>query len=314
MNSLELRCEGLEPGKLVAFLALLGAMRAVRVARPAWRVRAWWTGDDARPVIAVEGADDESSFGAALVGGVRGHREAFSFTGRDDVKYTPDELRDLLHEALAQDDGDRRLRVDALSVLGSDAIADDEKGMIRPTPYCLMFGQGHQHFLKNWSMAPQIVESDGARLVSALLHPWPYAEPGLTFRWDPDEDRRYALRARDPSGDKVKTCDAANRLAAIGLASLPAIPAERFLEAPGYMRSRRRAEFRWPIWSVPLRERAIVALLRHPYVLRTHGEPPAGLTAVMAAERRSVGKFVVVTPARRVGVTGTADASTGVED
>jgi hypothetical protein len=297
----------------VAFLALLGAMRALRVARPAWQVHAWWSGENPRPVIAVDRADDESAIGMGLVEGLRAHREAFAFPEHDDVKFAPPELRELLRDALARHGLEGRLRVDAVSVLGSDAVSD-EKGQIRPTPYCLMFGQGHQHFLKNWSSAPRIDEHAGDRLLAALRDAWPYDEAGLTFRWDPEEDRRYALRARDPSGDKVQTCDAANRLAAIGLASLPAIPTERFLEAPGFVRSRRQAEFRWPLWTVPLRERAIVALLRHPYVRLGQGRPPAGVTDVMAAERRSVGKFLVVTPARRVGAATTDAPLVGVEE
>jgi hypothetical protein len=299
MTSVELRCEGLEPDKLVAFLALLGTLRALRVARPAWRVHARWMGDDPRPVIEVAGAEDEGSVGVALVEGVRAHREAFVFNGREMVKFKPGELRELLRDALAISGEEGRLRLDAVSVLGSDVVVD-QKGFIHPTPYCVM-DRGQQKFLKNWSLAPEIDVNAADRVLAALRRLWPYGEEGLKFRWDPEEDRRYALRAGAPTNDKVKTCDAANRLAAIGLASLPASPTERVVEAPGFVRRGRQREFRWPIWTVPLRERAIVTLLRHPHVLHGYGRAPAGVTGVMVAERRSVGDYLVVTPARRIG-------------
>src|SRR5262245_20187808 len=48
-----LRLEGLEPDNLLAFLALLGLLRALEAARPAWRPRAGWDVDNAplRPVL-----------------------------------------------------------------------------------------------------------------------------------------------------------------------------------------------------------------------------------------------------------------------
>ena len=40
------RLEGLEPDNLLAFLTLLGFLRALEVARPLWRPRAAWTLND----------------------------------------------------------------------------------------------------------------------------------------------------------------------------------------------------------------------------------------------------------------------------
>lgn len=301
MTTLRIRCEGLEPGKLVAFLALLGALRSLRVGRPNWRVRAWWSGEDPRPELEVAGADGVEDVGIAMLDGIRAHRVALDFGGRKDPTYEPAEVRALLAEAASSHElGEAALRLDAVSALASDAIVDPEKGLVRPTPYCLMFGQGHQHFLKNLSLVPAVMDGLPARLVAALQETWPYAEQGLTFRWDVEEDRRYALRAANPSGDKVQTSDAGNRLAAIGMLSLTCLPAERYVTAPGFTRTGRRAEFRWPIWGVPMGERGVLSLLRHPFILQGTGTRPCGVRRVMAAERTSVGKFLVVTQGKVV--------------
>jgi hypothetical protein len=49
----EHRLEGLEPDNLLAFLALLGLLRALEEARPAWRPRVRWSIDEPplRPVL-----------------------------------------------------------------------------------------------------------------------------------------------------------------------------------------------------------------------------------------------------------------------
>jgi hypothetical protein len=48
------RLEGLEPDNLLAFLALLGLLRAIEVVRETWRPRAAWDLDapPLRPVLA----------------------------------------------------------------------------------------------------------------------------------------------------------------------------------------------------------------------------------------------------------------------
>jgi len=63
----------------------------------------------------------------------------------------------------------------------------------------------------------------------ALFHPWRREDPTFSFRWDPEEDVRYALMAGDPTDAAYKTRSqhGANRLAAVGLAALPLVPVKR---------------------------------------------------------------------------------------
>lgn len=290
---IHVRLLGLVPERLSAVLALLGVHRALGVARPAWLVRSHWEGADPRPVLEVHGAESERAVWEALAEGVRLHHQALDFAGRDAADYTREEWGALFEGAEA-------LRTDVLAAICSDAHERDWKTHmgVQPTPYCLMYGQGHQHFLKALSQVSRLPSESGAaaELMRVLVEPWRYDRPGLSFRWDPDDDRRYALRADNPSTGTKYGNEAANRLAALGMCSLAPLPGEREVLAPGFARRERQAVFAWAVWSVPLRERGIRALLRHPHVLTGLGARPAGVRDVRVAERRSAGKFLVVSP------------------
>src|SRR5690606_17394920 len=114
---------------------------------------------------------------------------------------------------------------------------------VDPTPLCLLFGQGHQHFLERLADVPKLqtspkrgkgkkaaIPTESQCLMETLFHPWHRNDPTPSFRWDPKEDVRYALMAGDPTDTAYKggTQHGANRLAAIGLAALTVVPQRRF--------------------------------------------------------------------------------------
>lgn len=146
------------------------------------------------------------------------------------------------------------------------------------TPLCLLFGQGHQHFLHRLAAVPLLpappLRGRGRKTVpvsaeeslqEALFKAWERPDPTPAFRWDPAEDMRYALLPADPSGEKTTTQHGANRLAAVGVASLPVVPTLR----RGRVRHRSPAAkvapaSAWPIWRDAAGSRTIEALLSHP--------------------------------------------------
>jgi hypothetical protein len=208
-----------------------------------------------------------------------------------------------------------------LNALMSDG-AVRETGAIWPTPFCFLFGQGHQHFLSRLSEVPCGVLprrlakvrnppklTDPRFLRETLFAPWQRAELTDGFRWDPVEDRRYALRADDPSGDRAGMQHGANVLAAVGLPALPGTVVRRrselrFLNAATSYGAN-GVQITWPIWTVPARLSGIRALLEHPALVGGAagiGElVPLGVAFAMRAQRISVGKFFNVTLAERVG-------------
>ncbi len=67
------RLEGLEPDNLLAFISLIGLLRALEAARPAWRPRAFWDveADPWRPVLTLAEAQTEADLAQAAAEGVR---------------------------------------------------------------------------------------------------------------------------------------------------------------------------------------------------------------------------------------------------
>jgi hypothetical protein len=195
---------------------------------------------------------------------------------QSDLNYSIAMARELLERAA--NDPNRRC-ADVWSALACDAVGKDDK--IEATPLCLLFGQGHQHFLDRLATVPQtnappprgrgkkaVTLSAAATLHEALFEPWTRQDPTPAFRWDPAEDVRYALRADDPSGQKSTTQHGANRLAALGLAVLTTTPVQRGgrlrLQVLGGTQERNEFAFCWPIWRGAASLAAIRALLSHP--------------------------------------------------
>ena len=247
---------------------------------------------------------------AAAAAGVLTLAEAHEFGGRADLNYSAAEARALL-QAARDSNGARGPHAAALlAALMSDAAVKEEKDQIEATPLCLMFGQGHQHFLDRLASVPRMPSppprgrgrnaaavTPEACLEEALFAPWLREDPTAAFRWDPAEDVRYALLADDPSGDKTLTQHGANRLAAAGLAALTVAPVVQRgrvrLVAPGSS-PRARGVFRiaWPIWRAPASLEAIRALLCHPDLHVPEALAHLGVEEVRAAERLHVGKFM----------------------
>lgn len=291
------RLEGLEPDNLLAFMALLGLLRALEAARPDWRSRAFWVVETHpwRPVLTLAEAQTEQAVAEAAAEGVSGLAKHHAATGNaKDLKLSRKDF-DKLHEAA---DTQGRRVLDALCCHG----AQRKEETLWPTPLAFMFGQGHQHFLTRF----RDVRASGKRqdIAAALFVPWTRADKKEGFRWDPADDRRYALRALNPSDDKATTQHGANLLAAIGLPLLPVTVFRRRGESRVLTPMSRygtggQIEFTWPLWTRAARLSAILALLRHPEIAKDSPEA-ANLpqtAALMRARRISVGKYFNVTPA-----------------
>jgi hypothetical protein len=306
------RLEGLEPDNLLAFLALLGLLRALETARPDWRPRAWWNTqlNPLRPVLTLSVEADAGAVAEAAAEGVA-HLAAAHRFDRADLRYQVSEF------AAARAAADPEL-VDALM---SDAAVREE-GTLWPTPLCFLFGQGHQHFLDRLAGVPQ-GRLPGALakakrppelnspvyIADALFATWRRDDPADGLRWDPAEDRRYALRSENPSGDPNGMEHGANRLAAIGLAALGGAAVAwrgeaRFLNRmTNFAGPGRAVELRWPVWSASATLAGVRALLAHRDLWTDDPASalnPLGVAQVYRAARISVGKFFNVTLGRRV--------------
>lgn len=156
----------------------------------------------------------------------------------------------------------KRTTVDLLASFGAE-IAGKENERIQPTPFCFITGSGHQWFLDT---ARQLMaEATDDKLREALFLPWGYTDEKLSMRWDPLDDRRYALMNRDPTAadNKSTTVWMANLLGYFALALFPCAALARGPAAACWSTDNDSPSFRWPLWEHPLRSEAIRSLLTH---------------------------------------------------
>ena len=81
------RLDGLDSDNLLAFLALLGLLRALNRARPEWRARAAWdfSRQPLRPVLTLAEAVTCSAVASSASDGVSALAKAHEFGGRRDL-------------------------------------------------------------------------------------------------------------------------------------------------------------------------------------------------------------------------------------
>jgi len=320
------RLDGLEPDNLLAFLSLLGLLRVLeaddrdRAEEETLRPRAAWDIDRPpwRPRLVLARDITREQVLERAARGLEILAAAHEFDARKDLNYLRYECRELLERAVRAASHGTRGYIDLLASLMSDAaIKDAKEEHVDPTPLCLLFGQGHQHFLERLAEVPREVAppprgrgkkatpvSATECLNEALFEPWHRDDPTPSFRWDPEEDVRYALMAGDPTDPAYKTGTqhGANRLAAVGLGVLTLVPETRAGRVRprivGGSSSADGFSFAWPIWREPATLGAIAALLAHPNLRSPGALVHLGVVDVAVAQRVWVGKFMNFTRAR----------------
>jgi hypothetical protein len=95
------RLEGLEPDNLLAFLALLGLLRALEIARPDWNPRAAWEVDQPplRPILTVVQPAGEGPICEVAAAGIAQLAAMNDFGAAIDLKLDRLEGRNLLRRA-----------------------------------------------------------------------------------------------------------------------------------------------------------------------------------------------------------------------
>lgn len=197
------------------------------------------------------------------------------------------ELRETLQDAMREASVENRTVIDLLASFGSDACSMAKSDRMEASPFCFVTGSGHQYFLDT---ARQLTEQVTAeRIERALAQDVPASDEKLSLRWDPAEDRRYALMWSDPtaSGNKSLTNWATNLLAYQGLQLLPSVPTTKGLRSVGWSTVDKISCWTWPIWNVPLTCDVVRTTLCQSFERsRKHGN---GVAAVYRTNRLQVG-------------------------
>lgn len=227
------------------------------------------------------------------------------------INCTAAEYRDQANSDLNEGGHSNRETLDLLAAFGSDA-AVDKFGRIAATPFCFITGSGHQYFLDTVRQLMEVVSPE--RVHAALFEEWNYRDEKLSMRWDPLEDRRYALMDRDPtaSDNKSRTVWMANLLAYRALVLFPSAPVKGGLGTTAWNSIDKTSNFTWPIWEAPadldsIRSLLQLAALSAPTPNRS-GLVERGIVAAFRARRIQVGNpplhKINFSPARGVFAEG----------
>jgi len=296
---------GLNGSNPLAFLAALGTLRTLTLARPDETVKMNWEQYEGawRPRVWCSLANN----GKAIIKTLNEHlakaSNRVSFAIGDNLNLPAGEFRSHLLKSIENVElltsPAARIDTDFLAAFGSEAVVD-ENGLMTDTALRTMSGAGHQHFLKVFREL--VAKTDADHLRRALLLPWDYADEGrgMNLRWDPADDRRYALRWDDPSGDPSKTMRGANRLAMEALPSLPTMPIDRGLATTAF----EGKSFFWPIWTSKLSLDVTRSLLNYVIELKANAAftPSVGVGALFTSTRiNPTSKFRSFTPGKPAG-------------
>ena len=311
--------DGLDGANPLAFLAALGTLRGLTIAWPGRRVHLSWTLHDTwRPCLYVDDGflDEEQALeGLECFMEMRPGHEALEIG--DNLTIPADKFRvyaqDAAETASAPFSG--RARADFIAAFGCDAVDRREgqyKGQVQDTALRTMSGTGHQHFLRTMRDLAEKVGRD--KLRQCLFSQWERQDPQLSLRWDPEDDRRYALRWRNPSDDKVSakgeksgapTDWGANRLGYEALPLFSVMPVGRSVQTTGFSGSNSRdTSWTWPIWDIPAgldTVRSLLALRKLQESSPNRQELAAmGIKQVFKSWRITIGQYRNFTPSTPV--------------
>lgn len=287
---------GLDAANPLAFLTALGTLRSLSLAWPDADVRLHWGQTDGRlrPFLTRPSRVDDDGLLAALIEQLRGLSDNPALTFTNDLTVQQDAFRKTASHAHDQASAHSHVAADFIAAFACDALADTKSGIVLDTAWRTMSGAGHQHFLG--FMRTLAAETTVEQLREALFAPWSYSDPPPSLRWDPMDDRRYALRWNEPSGDPIRTVRGANALAIQGLPLFPTHPRGGTLGTTGFSRVPRKGTFfTWPIWEDPLPLDVVRSLLA---LRELQAESPApqrlralGVVDVFRSQRITQGKY-----------------------
>jgi hypothetical protein len=304
------RLDGLEPDNLLAFLALLGLLRALEDARPDWRPKAAWGLDEPplRPVLVLAQTESREAVCEVAAEGVARLLAAVDFGTVSDLKLDAAVARSLGEKASRRTDTPGRYFAALCAALVCDIAVDKERSKVEPTP--LVYPSvATSNFLKNFRelCKADLPEKDGRGrdstypkdaagcIEQALFAPWQRRDRPVGLRWDPDEAKRHAYQWRAPTKDPPTTQHGANRLAIVGLSALTAAPVvvrHRIeLAVVGGEGGGDRFSLAWPIWRAPASLAAIRALLSHPDLRSRRALAHLGVDHVRVARRISLDRL-----------------------
>lgn len=292
---------GLDGGNPLGFLAALGTWRTAEVIYPGTRMSWQPIGGHWSPTLDAPSALTKETLVQVLHTKLLKKKDHPALTFSKNLKLKPSEFEPVAAQAteLYYNNQDSEF-VAFIAAFGS-SVTTNEQGDIEDTALRTMSGAGHQHFLKTMKDLAVLTTID--QINDALFQHWTYPDEKVGLRWDPGEDKRYALAWKNPSSDATMTQRGANRLAIEALPLLPTAPVGNHLETTGFTGHRSNDTFfTWPIWEPPISVDTARSLLAF-RELQTETPDPRnlrarGIVATFRSQRITTKKFRNFTPAR----------------
>lgn len=275
---MKIKMNGFDSHNLLAFLALLGTLKALETSKQKLKPRMSWEHGSLHLHLNLE--VNKQEIAQEVISGVIELGKTMKFHPHKKLKITPEEFDELQNS----------IPKDIIAALGCDGILDkDEKNVAYP-PLCTMFGAGQQYFLERLENATSITNEEREKrtesMYSTLFDKWKYNDDTkIGFRWDPNEYRPHAYRSIDPSRDTYTIEDGANRLAAIGFMMCWCVPTLKGLEASWCtdITGSKTKKIAWPIWKKKMSLSAILIIMRHPYIKKIlNGENSTNRSKIVA--------------------------------
>lgn len=305
---------GLDGSNPLAFLTALGTLRTLTLMNPGDVVRLGWRMESGawRPFIE---SDQISLSKADLCEQMADwlsdppQLPLFESIGNN-LTLSPEAFASLARSAVANGTADPNALASQadlafLTAFGSDATHQPhskDRSQMQDTALRTMSGAGHQHFIE--FMRHIIANTDSSQLRSTLFECWRYEDEGrgANLRWDPIDDRRYAMRWKNPSADAAQSMRGANRLAIEAIPMFATAPMKNHLETTGF-RTRKGTFWYWPIWENAMDARSIECLLQLAAISAAtldESLSKRGVKIIFRSQRITVGKFRNFTPAQPV--------------
>jgi hypothetical protein len=296
----EIILKALEGSNSLAYLAAIGTLRVATLAWPEKNVRLSWKNLDGgwRPCIHNCIDMDIDVWLAGLYSVLNSGINEPAFTISDDLNLSCLDFRVNALDAQNKAQPTDRNYADFIAAFGSESVEllknGKKSGLMTDTALRTMSGAGNQHFLE---FLRELTKVTNVKNISdSLFIGWSYSDTGLSLRWDPADDRRYALRWLRPSTDPVKTERGANRLAIEALPLLPSMPCRGRLETTGFtQRKRQNVSWTWPIWTSALNIDVVRSLLAMPELQRISPNRTTlyamSIEEIYRSERITQGKF-----------------------
>ena len=314
-NSNSVLLSGLDGSNPLAFLAALGTLRVLSKMYPTEKLSMTWRVEDGawRPVLvsSVLSIKQEAlcdSLAEWLADPPQIKLLDENEIG-DNLTISPSRFHELAHKYLQSvigESAESMVALEYFAAFGTDTTYQPhskDHSLMQDTALRTMSGAGHQHFVK--FMREIVANTSSLNLYSTLFRPWTYEDEGrgMNLRWDPIDDRRYAMRWKNPSADPAKTMRGANRLAIEGLPLFPTATIGTRLQTTGF-RSKRGAFWSWPIWDGDLEFPVIQGLLQLA-AISTENSPEQrdalrrrGISEIYESQRITIGKFRNFTPSK----------------